>query len=98
MKRKSHIESFLEHTEKLNISGVMSSKSKINENMNNEDIIYQLKSLISEWENEKQDLHDMIENWENYNDPGSDPGLQYEQETKVEECWNELSKFCKDNF
>jgi hypothetical protein len=66
--------------------------------MNNEDIIYQLKSLISEWENEKRDLHDMIKNWENYQDPGSDPGLQYEQETKVEECWNVLSEFCNSHF
>ena len=33
MKRKSHIEGFLEHTEKLNISGVMNSKIKINENV-----------------------------------------------------------------
>ena len=98
MKRKSHIKSFLEHTEKLNISGVISSKSKINENMNNEDIIYRLKSLISEWENEKENLDNMRRDWEEYDDPGSDPGLQYEQEMKVEECWNELSKFCKDNF
>ena len=98
MKRKSHIESFLEHTEKLNISDVISSKSKINENMNNEDIIYRLKSLISDWEQEKENLDNMIRDWEEYDDPGSDPGLQYEQEMKVEECWNELSKFCKDNF
>ena len=33
MKRKSRIESFLEHTEKLNISGVMNSKIKINEDV-----------------------------------------------------------------
>ena len=33
MKRKSHIESFLEHTEKLNISGVMNNKIKINEDV-----------------------------------------------------------------
>ena len=98
MKRKSHIEGFLEHTEKLNISDVISSKSKINENMNNEDIIYRLKSLISDWEQEKENLDNMIRDWEEYDDPGSDPGLQYEQEMKVEECWNELSKFCKDNF
>jgi hypothetical protein len=92
------IESFLEHTEKLNISGVISSKSKINEDMNNKDIIYRLKSLISEWENEKENLDNMVRDWEEYDEPTSDPGLQYEQEMKVEECWNELSKFCKDNF
>jgi hypothetical protein len=33
MKRKSHIKSFLEHAEKLNISGVMNSKIKINEDV-----------------------------------------------------------------
>jgi hypothetical protein len=36
MKRKSHIESFLEHTEKLNISGVITSN--INESKTNKDI------------------------------------------------------------
>jgi len=98
MKSKGHIQSFKEHQEKLNISGVISSKSKINENMYNEDIIYRLKNLISDWEDEKQNLDNMVESWEQYDDPGSDPGLQYEQEMKVEECWNELSKFCKENF
>jgi hypothetical protein len=36
MKRKSHIEGFLEHTEKLNISGAMNSRIKINENTMND--------------------------------------------------------------
>lgn len=66
--------------------------------MNNEDIIYKLKSLISDWENEKENLHNMVSDWEEYDDPGSDPGLQFEQEMKVEKCWDKLSKFCKDNF
>jgi hypothetical protein len=66
--------------------------------MSNEDIIYTLKSLISEYENEKDNLENMVRDWEEYDDPGSDPGLQYEQEMKVEGCWNKLSKFCKDNF
>ena len=66
--------------------------------MNSEDIIYRLKNLISDWEDEKQNLDNMVESWEQYDDPGSDPGLQYEQEMKVEECWNELSKFCKEYF
>lgn len=57
-----------------------------------------LKALISEYENEKEILDDMVRDWEEYDDPGSDPGLQYEQEMMVDECWNKLSEFCKDNF
>lgn len=66
--------------------------------MHSGDIIRTLKALIRDWEYENQYLEDMIADWEEHNDPGSDPGLQYEQEMKVEKCWNELSKFCKEHF
>ena len=97
MENMKHLKS-LNKVSELTISDVISSKSKINESMYSENIIYRLKNLISDWEDEKQNLDNMVESWEQYDDPGSDPGLQYEQEMKVEECWNELSKFCKENF
>jgi len=66
--------------------------------MYREDIILELKSLISDYEYEKRELSYMIGQWEEYDDPGSDPGLQYEQEVKLENEWNKLIKFCNENM
>jgi hypothetical protein len=66
--------------------------------MYREDIILELKSLISDYEYEKRELSYMIGQWEEYDDPGSDPGLQYEQEVKLENEWNKLVKFCNENI
>lgn len=63
-----------------------------------EDIILELKSLITDYEYEKRELSYMIGQWEEYDDPGSDPGLQYEQEVKLENEWNKLVKFCNENI
>ena len=63
-----------------------------------EDIILELKSLINDYEYEKRELSYMIGQWEEYDDPGSDPGLQYEQEVKLENEWNKLVKFCNENI
>ena len=66
--------------------------------MYREDIILELKSLINDYEYEKRELSYMIGQWEEYDDPGSDPGLQYEQEVKLENEWNKLVKFCNENI
>lgn len=66
--------------------------------MYREDIIMELKSLISDYEYEKRELSYMKGQWEEYDDPGSDPGLQYEQEVKIENEWNKLVKFCDENI
>jgi hypothetical protein len=73
--------------------------------MYREDIILELKSLISDYEYEKRELSYMIGElsymigqWEEYDDPGSDPGLQYEQEIKLENEWKKLVKFCNENI
>jgi hypothetical protein len=66
--------------------------------MYREDIILELKSLISDYEYEKRELSYMIGQWEEYDDPGSDPGLQYEQEIKLENEWKKLVKFCNENI
>ena len=63
-----------------------------------EDIILELKSLINDYEYEKRELSYMIGQWEEYDDPGSDTGLQYEQEVKLENEWNKLVKFCNENI
>ncbi len=57
-------------------------------------IISKLKSLIRDWEEEKEKLQEMQYLWEQ-GDPGSDPGLQYEQENKINQCWDKLSAFAK---
>jgi hypothetical protein len=66
--------------------------------MNHEDIIRDLKNLIDDWEYEKNTLSSMMNLWEEYDDPGSDPGLQYEQEMLVDDKWNLITDFCKENF
>jgi hypothetical protein len=65
--------------------------------MDRTEIIYNLKSLIDDFESESETLSNMIDNWSNHNDPMSDPGLQYEQEMLVDKCWNDLVIFCKNN-
>ena len=58
MKRKSHIEGFLEHTEKLNISGVSESKSKSYlDEVKKQNILDDLKRI----ENYVSTLHNMID-------------------------------------
>lgn len=74
------------------------SENKMNESKNNEDIIYELKYLIKSWERSKEILKEMIEDWKEYDDPGSDPGLQYEQEMEVEKRWEKIKEYCKKAF
>ena len=66
--------------------------------MYREDIILELKSLINDYEYEKRELSYMIGQWEEYDYPGSDTVLQYEQEVKLENEWNKLVKFCNENI
>lgn len=66
--------------------------------MYREDIIYKLKELISDYEYEKRVLTDMIDSWNNHDDPESDPGLQYEQEYIVDNAYNAIVEFTKKNM
>jgi hypothetical protein len=74
-------------------------KFSINEenktNMLQDEIIYELKMLISDWEEEKDRMKEMKTYWEEFDDPGSDPGLQYEQEMKMDEAFERIVAFCK---
>jgi hypothetical protein len=54
-----------------------------------------LKFLISNFLYEARELEDMVNRWKKHDDPGSDPGLQYEQEMKMDEEWKELVNFAK---
>jgi hypothetical protein len=54
-----------------------------------------LKFLISNFLYEARELEDMVNRWEKHDDPGSDPGLQYEQEMKMDNEWKELVNFAK---
>jgi len=55
--------------------------------------IEDLESLISDYKEEQRKLVDMIDLWENHGDPGSDPGLQYEQENIISESYNKIKEF-----
>jgi hypothetical protein len=62
--------------------------------MRNSEVIHRLKSLIENYESELERYNEMVDSWVEYDDPGCDPGLQYEQEVIVENSWNELVDFC----
>jgi hypothetical protein len=64
--------------------------------MRNIDKIYKLRNLINDYEYEVGVLDDMETSWNEYDDPGSDPGLQFEQSNKIEDSWNEIVEFCKE--
>jgi hypothetical protein len=57
--------------------------------------IEKLNILIQEYKEEQEKLEQMVENWENEDDPMSDPGLQYEQETRIESIYNKIKEFAK---
>lgn len=65
---------------------------------NRENITYQLESLINDWKEENYKLDEMIDDWETSNDPTCDPGLQAEQELKVDDRWNRLVNYIKEMF
>lgn len=66
--------------------------------MTQEIIAHRLKGLIYDWEKEAEFLEEMIDIWENHDDPSCDPGLQYEQEMKVNHAWSEIVNFCKEQL
>lgn len=57
--------------------------------------IRKLKLLIEEYEEARQELREMIFRWEEYDDPGSDPGLQYSQAEICEELYNQIKEFAQ---
>lgn len=63
--------------------------------LSRERTIYKLKELISEYEEEVRELEQMCRQWNDHDDPGSDPGLQYEQECKVDKMYQEVIQFAK---
>lgn len=64
----------------------------------NDELVKDLKDLISEWEEEGEKLNEMRELWEEYDDPSWDPWLQYEQEMIIEEKFNDICEFCKEHL
>lgn len=60
--------------------------------------IKKLKSLIRDYEYLTQELSQMIDLWENHDDPTSDPGLQYEKECEIDRAYLDISDFVKNNF
>lgn len=55
----------------------------------------QLKWLIEGFEEENEKLDQMIDCWNKYDDPGSDPGLQYMQGKAVKKAYNKIIEFAK---
>lgn len=58
--------------------------------------IDKLKSLISDYENERSYLREMADQWEKYDDPGSDPGIQYSQAEIIEKSYNDLKNYIEE--
>lgn len=63
-----------------------------------EDKIYKLKSLIRDYEELKNNLHIMIDLWNNHDDSMSDPGLQYEKECEVDKAYKKITEFAKNEM
>lgn len=57
--------------------------------------IYELKCLISEWEDASEELDIVIDAWNSVGDPTCDPGLQFEQEEKINRLYNQIVEFAK---
>lgn len=57
------------------------------------DHIRALNWLIREYEEDSDELHRMIDLWDNHDDPMSDPGLQFEQSEKVEQKYKKVIKY-----
>lgn len=62
--------------------------------INRKEIISELQWLINDFNSEDNELGNMIDRWNNDGDPGSDPGLQYTQEGKIDAVWDEIVKLC----
>lgn len=62
-----------------------------------EDLVSRLKSFIDDYEYEVRELGYMKDRWEE-GDSGSDPGLQYEQEMKIDAAYDQIIDFVKTSM
>lgn len=63
--------------------------------MDREEIIYELEKAILEYKEEKLELSGMRYAWNKYEDPGNDPGIQYEQEEIVDKKFKNIIEILK---
>lgn len=61
--------------------------------MTREFSIDKLKTLIYDYDEQVAILLDLQERWKNDDDPTADPGLQFEQETKVENALKDIKRY-----
>lgn len=57
--------------------------------------IIKLEHLIEEFNEEYYVMEQMQINWDEYDDPLSDPGLQFEQGEKVNGLYDEIRNFAR---
>jgi hypothetical protein len=55
--------------------------------------ILELENLIIDYKNACREKEDMKFNWENDNDPSSDPGLQFTKDCEIERLYNQIKEF-----
>lgn len=55
--------------------------------------IAKLKELIYEYDEARSTLDEMQVRWNEHDDPTADPGLQFEQETKVENALKDIKRY-----
>lgn len=60
-----------------------------------EEKIKKLTDLIEEFNDEQRRLVEMRHQWEDHDDPTSDPGLQFEQECRVEKAFKNVVEYAK---
>lgn len=76
----------------IKIQEILNSSSSY---LTHDEKIEELENLIRDYKEEQENLEQMVTNWEDEDDPMSDPGLQYEQEGKVEAIYNKIKEYSK---
>ncbi len=62
-----------------------------------EDKIWKLETLIRDYKEESEKLTEMLQLWEE-GDPMSDPGLQFEQEGKIDKAYKKITDYAKTSM
>lgn len=61
-------------------------------------VVQNLSIMLSIIEDESRLLREMVDNWNDYEDPCSDPGLQYEKEMEIHHLLVQFKIYVNENI
>ena len=61
-------------------------------------VVQNLSIMLSIIEEEKRLLDEMVDNWNEHDDPCSDPGLQYEKEMEIHHLLTQFKIYVNENI